>query len=86
MSFVKPGDLVMVTESLENVPTSASPEYVPTTVFIPEGTMGVIMGERVRGTFSVITGLGLVRLDKQYLKRLGMALPSLPALDWPEDP
>ena len=71
----------MVTESLENIPTAISPEYVPSTVFVPEGTMGVITGDKGEGCFSVITGLGLIRIDGRHLKRLGMALP-----DWADEP
>lgn len=76
MSYVKPGDLVMVTESL-STPSATSSDYVPEKVFVPEGTMGVITADKGEGRYSVITGLGLIQVQKHHLKRLGMALP-----DW----
>ena len=78
MTIVEPGDLVMVTESL-STPTATDSDYVPTKVFIPEGTMGVITADKGSGRYSVITGLGLIQVQIHHLKRLGMALP-----DWSE--
>lgn len=80
MPFVNIGDLVLVTESL-SVPVSVSKDYVPLKADVPQGTMGVITADKGDGVYSIITGLGLVQVHTQYLKRLGRALP-----DWMENP
>ena len=72
--FVKPGDLVLVTEAL-NVPTAVSTAYDPVNANVPKGTMGVITADKGSGVYAVITGLGLVQIHTQHLKRLGMSIP-----------
>ena len=78
MPFVKPGDLVMVTESC-TIPTEQSKEWMPS-MLVPEGTVGVVVQYCGDGLHSLVTGLGVIQVPSRGLKRLGMSIP-----DWMQE-
>ena len=79
MPSINPGDLVLVTESCTGLPDPKGNDQgdIParTPVYVPVGTVGVVVGTASEGMTSLVTGMGLLRVPGLLLKRLGMTLP-----------